>query len=124
MAMTLEALQTKSETPIEPQVEAAELPKVPALTAELTKLGTDKARTRFNAKGVEGVSALVYLPGQLPEQLKGQTLDLTMGEATGSKTKDGRTKITWESSTPEGNVLVLGYVPEDAKHLTGLAISF
>jgi hypothetical protein len=106
------------------EVEVSEIPAIVPFDVELTKLGTDKAKTRyFGELDGQAVSTLAYLPGQLPEVLKGQTLELAIGDAT-SKTAKGRTKLTWEQETAEGMVLVLGYVPEDAAHVEGFALSF
>ncbi len=127
MTMTLADLR-KTKVNTETAVEAVtgdDLPEVVVASAELTKLGTDKARTRFNAKAYgDAVTVLVYLPGQLPELLAGESLDLAMGDADSVSTKDGRTKIQWTSSTEEGEVLVLGYLPEDADHVTGISVQF
>ena len=117
----LQAAETTTEAPVQ---EAHVLPANVVFDVELTKLGTDKARTRYMGEIADAkASVLAYLPGQLPEVLKGQTLDLSIGEAT-SKTKDGRTKISWVQDTSEGAVLVLGYVPADADHIESFALNF
>jgi len=122
---TLADLQAR-ETKAAPKVveDVAAIPAVVAVDVELTKLGTDKARSRYFGE-IDGkaVSTLAYLPGQLPEILKGETLELSMGDAT-STTKGGRTKVKWEQETAEGMVLVLGYLPEDAKHVEAFSLSF
>ena len=63
------------------------------------------------------------LPGKLPEALKGESLELSLGDAT-SKTTKGRTKVTWEQETAEGMLLVLGYMPKDASHVEGMTLNF
>lgn len=106
------------------EVEVSEIPSTVPFDVELTKLGTDKARTRYLGElDGQAVTTLAYLPGALPEVLKGQTLELAIGDAV-SKTDDGRTKLKWEQETAEGMVLVLGYVPADATHIEGFALTF
>lgn len=118
----LQAAESSTEAAVE--VEAAVLPKNVVFDVELTKLGTDKARTRYFGSIDEAkASVLAYLPGNLPEALKGDTLDLSIAEAT-SKTKDGRSKVKWQQDTPEGVVLVLGYLPEAATHVESFTLNF
>jgi len=133
MSMTLADLQSKSivSEPAKadaPVFAAADLPAVIEMTASITKLGTETARTRYEAKGFDGVvKALVYLPGELPEAFKGQTLELTFGEAESSKPvtdNPDRSKVTWNTDTAQGKLTVYGYLPADAKHVTGMSITF
>lgn len=122
--MTLADLQAQEapEATTDTVVEEA-IPAVVKHAVELTKLGTEKARTRYFAKDAR-TSVLVYLPGSVPEQLAGQTLELPLAAAS-SKTAKGRTKLEWNSEVKgQGNVTVYGYVPADAKHVTGFAVTF
>lgn len=126
MSITLADVQASEakasvEAPVAPSFK---VPAVPVLDVEITKLGTDKARTRYLGEIGDGaVSALVYAPGDMPETFKGETLELTLKGAE-SKTRDGRTKISWTQETAEGVLLVLAYVPEEASHITGFKLQF
>lgn len=121
--MTLADLQAQ-EAPATAPVEAAQdIPAIVKHAVELTKLGTEKARTRYFAKDGNGTSVLVYLPGSVPEQLAGKELELPIGNAS-SSTKKGRTKLTWEHGESPNHVTVYGYVPADAKHITGFVVQF
>lgn len=126
--MTLGDLQAQAQEQEQEQVaevSAEEIPAQPVIPVELTKLGTERARTRYNGDGFDArVRVLAYLPGSLPEQVQGETLALVVGSADEASTKDGRTKVQWTSSTPEGEALFIGYVPEDAKHVTQIGVQF
>lgn len=122
--MTLADLQA-AEAPAKEAAPATPVQEIPAAivhNVKLSKLGTERRRTSYFATdGLTKVSA--YLPGKLPETLKGQSLELGLADAS-SSTKKGKTSLTWEQETAEGLLSVFATVPAKAKHVTSVTVNF